>query len=177
VGNFYTSITLRGASADRVVQVMTDLGRDAYVFSDDRTVVVYDRESEEQDTEVLAALAERLATETSCVAFAVLDHDDDVLWFQLYDRDELVAEYCNRIGPRPRARAMARALGCASAWLKLWFVLRRPYVTQIYRHIAINDIAGFPEATILGYRYIDRGERTDDMAAGKLVKLPRWRES
>lgn len=50
------------------------------------------------DTGILAALADDLSSSLDTRAFAVLNHDDDVLWFQLYDRGTLVAEYANRGG-------------------------------------------------------------------------------
>lgn len=173
MGNFYTNVTLPGASFDSVVDVMRSLNRDAHVDGDGKVVIVYDRLTDEQDTEILAALAERLATDTNGIAFAVLNHDDDILWFQLYRRDVLVAEYASEGGPRTAVRAMGRTLGCPSAALRLWYVLHRPYVFQIDRHEALNRIIGFPEATLLGFTYIDRGERTDDMSQGRIIRLSR----
>jgi hypothetical protein len=172
MGNFYTSITLKDVPLDAVVREMRALNREAYVFSDRHVVVVYDRETEKQDTSVLAALAEHLATKLKTIAFAVLDHDDDALWFQLYDGNDLVAEYCNQKGPRTNIGALAAKLTAGRFRVRLWYLLHRPYVTQIYRHIGLNKLFGFPEANILGYEYVHRGERTDDMPHGELVRIP-----
>lgn len=171
VGNFYTSITLRNAQFDSVVREMRALNRESYVYSDGSVSIVYDRETEKQDTTILAALAEHLADRLGTKAFAVLDHDDDVLWFQLYDGKDLVTEYCNQNGPTTDIRALARSLTDGRSRLRLWYILRRPYVFQVNRHIALNKLFGFPEASILGYEYIHRGERTDDMTGGQLVRV------
>ena len=62
MGNFYTNITLMNATAFAAVRELVTLGRDAFVADVAPGCVVYDRHCETQDTEMLAALAERLAT-------------------------------------------------------------------------------------------------------------------
>jgi hypothetical protein len=172
VGNFYTSITLRNAPLDSVVREMRALHRESYVYSNGTLSTVYDREAEKQETSILAALAEHLAGRLRTTAFAVLNHDDDVLWFQLYDGDRLVAEYCNQQRPVTDIAGLAESLTGGRSRLQLRYLLRRPYLFQIDRHIALNKLFGFPEASILGYGYIHRGERSDDMAGGQLVHVP-----
>jgi hypothetical protein len=101
----------------------------------------------------------------------VLDHDDDILWFQVYHGSELVTEYCNRGGPRTKVRKLVEALGGSA--LRVWWLLKRPYIAQIYRHAALSQVFGFPEECLLGYEYIHRGERTDDMNEGMLRHITR----
>jgi hypothetical protein len=72
VGNFYTNIAVM-ADADRVVPVLEHVGRDAYVAPSGSVCVVLDRESDRQDTEILAALAEAISREADTHAFAVLN--------------------------------------------------------------------------------------------------------
>ncbi len=161
MGNFYTNITLQDSDAQAVAAEMEALNRESYVFSNGYICVVYDKESESQDTSILAALAETLATKRNTVAFAVLNHDDDVLWFQLYRRSELLTEYSSTGGPATNIRKLVDALGGSA--LRVWWLLKRPFVFQIHRHQALNRIFRFPEASLLGYTYVHRGERTDDM--------------
>jgi hypothetical protein len=173
VGNSYTNITLTGAGAAATVRELTTLGRTAFVAEQPRGCVVYDRQCEEQDTQVLAALAEHLATRLATPAFAVLNHDDDILWFQLYDGADLVAEYANRGGPATNVRALCRTLGRPEAVLRVWLLLRLPFVFQIGRHQRLARGLGLSEAAVgFGFRYLDRGERPPGLAPDQLVRVP-----
>src|ERR1017187_6166492 len=92
MGNFYTNYTLRGPSQQSVAAALA--GRSAIVTpAQDGCVVVFDEESDEQNQEIIAELASRLSGELRCSLLAVLNHDDDILWYQLYLSGELVDEY------------------------------------------------------------------------------------
>jgi hypothetical protein len=83
MGNFYTNHTLRGPSQQAVAVALA--GRSAVVApSQDGCVVVFDEQSDYQDTHAISSLAERLSREFDCPVLAVLNHDDDILWYQLY---------------------------------------------------------------------------------------------
>jgi hypothetical protein len=60
MGNFYTNITLRQVDADAVAAEMARLDRESYVFAGGSLCVVYDKQTESQETSVLAALGEHL---------------------------------------------------------------------------------------------------------------------
>lgn len=92
MGNFYTSFTLRGPSQESVAAAMA--GRSALVTSaHDGCVVVFDEESDEQNSEIIAELASRLSGQFRCPLLAIMNHDDSILWYQLYLCGELVDEY------------------------------------------------------------------------------------
>lgn len=92
MGNFYTNYTLRGPSQESVAAALA--GRSAIVTpAQDGCVVVFDEESDEQNPEVIAELASRLSGAFHCPLLAVLNHDDDIFWYQLYLNGELVNEY------------------------------------------------------------------------------------
>ena len=92
MGNFYTNYTLRGPSQQTVVAALA--GRSAIVTpAQDGCVVVFDEESDEQNTEVITGLTSRLSCELRCPVLAVLNHDDDIFWYQLY----LSGEFGRRI--------------------------------------------------------------------------------
>ena len=83
MGNFYTNYTLRGPSQQAVAAALA--GRSAIVTHEqDGCVVVFDEASEDQGQEVITGLASRLSRELSCPVLAVLNHDDDIFWYQLY---------------------------------------------------------------------------------------------
>jgi hypothetical protein len=162
MGNFYTNITVRGVKADRTVGVLRDLGREAYLVELNGDTIVFDRQSESQDTEILAALGEHLATKLEASAFAVLNHDDDLLWFQVYDHSELVAEYANRGGPRTNVHALCRVFNRPKDTkniIAVWLLLRRPFLFQVNRHRRLARRLGLPEASVgSGFDYLSRGE-------------------
>ena len=77
MGNFYTNYTLRGPSQQAVARAMA--GRSAIVTpAQDGCVVVFDAQSDEQDSAVITELASRLSRELRCPVLAVLNHDDDI---------------------------------------------------------------------------------------------------
>ncbi len=92
MGNFYVNFTLRGPDQQAVAAVLA--GRASIVSPvQDNCVVVFDEESEEQDQEVIAELASRLSGRLECVLLAVLNHDDDILRYQLFLNGDLMDEY------------------------------------------------------------------------------------
>ena len=172
MGNFYTNITVRGAEPGRTVNVLRDLGREAYVVELNRYSVVFDRQCEDQDTHIVAALAEHLATKLKAIAFAVLNHDDDILWFQLYEQSELVAEYANRGGPRTNVRALCRVFGRPGEIVPLWLLLRRPFLFQVNRHQRLARRLGLPEASVgTGFNYLSRSELPAGVTLDQLIHV------
>jgi hypothetical protein len=92
MGNFYTNCTLRGVTQRAAADVLG--GRACVVTPVDKgTVVVFDEESDEQDRQVIASLAAELSGKLRCSLLVVMNHDDDVLWYQLYADGRLVDEY------------------------------------------------------------------------------------
>ncbi len=174
MGNFYANVTVRSVTVDAVAPVVRALGRDAFLLQCDADVVVFDRETDRQDTGVLAALAEHLATRLDTVAFAVLDHDDDVLWFQLYVRSDLVAEYANRGGPATRIMALCETFASRRRYVPVWVALRRPYVFQVSRHRRLAALLNLPLASVAcGFDYIERGEVPTTATPDRLVRIRR----
>lgn len=92
MGGFYVNYTLSGPSQKAVVRALA--GRRAIVSPESSgCVVVYDKASDDQDQEMIAALASDLSGSLKCPVLAVLDHDDDILWYQLYEDGKLTDEY------------------------------------------------------------------------------------
>src|SRR5579859_7809756 len=92
MGHFYVSYTLRGPDPKSVAAVLA--GRSAIVSpSQANGVVVFDKESDEQDDKIIAELSSWLSGQLTCPLLAVLNHDDDILWYQLYLNGDLMDEY------------------------------------------------------------------------------------
>jgi len=92
MGNFYVNYTLAGVTQDAVAKALA--GRKCIVTpAANGAVVAFDEESDSQDTRVISSLASELSRRLSCAVLAVLNHDDDVLWYQLYTNGNLQDEY------------------------------------------------------------------------------------
>ena len=190
MGSFYTNITLRTDRHDDVVAALDDLRRDAYVSQPQGgCVVVYDRESEEQDVEVLKKLSGSLSAKLRCAALAVLNHDDDVLMYSLHDNGRLVDEYNSSPGyfdsgpgEPPEggdASTLCRAFGVAST-SGVEEVLHMPngggsgegFIFQTERHQALAEALGIPLIAVqTGYNYIEEGELPEDAGAEMFTRV------
>ncbi len=118
MGNFYANYTLRGVSQPAVAGALA--GRRCVVTPTAHDcVVVFDDASDEQDQRTISSLAARLSGDLHCPLLVILNHDDDVLWYQLYADGKLEDEYDSTPGyfdsaaePTPPAGGDARKL-CA----------------------------------------------------------------
>lgn len=191
MGNFYTNITLQGPSQAEVIETVRRLGRTAYVSPtiNDYTVV-YDRETEDQDVAVLEDLAALLSDRLKCVALAVLNHDDDVLLYRLYDSGDLLDAYDPSPGgfydeddddfdddddddlfdeepPMPGdADALCAAVGMPEMAPRVDQILNEDedYVFAIDRHDDLAQALHLPmHAVGVGYDYIEMDDVPEDV--------------
>jgi len=186
MGSFYTNIVLNGADRQSTVELLRRLEREAFVaaLKDDLTAV-YDAEAEGQNPQVLAELAGRLSRELDCVAWAVLNHDDDILWYRLYAGGEMADEYDSAPGyldpGGPSAPAggdageLAQAFGRPEAARVIEPVLRRPLFaggvafTALERHRRLAEALGLRfDLLALGFDYIEAGD-ADEFDPGTFV--------
>src|SRR5262245_60172719 len=92
MGNFYVNYTLRGPDQKEVAAALK--GRRARVTPRHKDcVVVYDEASDAQDQQQIAKLAGKLSKKFACPCLAVLNHDDSILWYQLWLSGKLADEY------------------------------------------------------------------------------------
>jgi hypothetical protein len=186
MGSFYTNITLRGPAQASVAEYLNRQNRDAYVSptANDCTVV-YDAASESQDTDILEGLTSELSRQFGCPALAILNHDDDILWYKLYESGQLVDEYDS--APSyfdPRATEIAPPQGGDAQKLcgafkaeehsaKVEEILRAPgivgYLFAVERHEALAEALGIPEFSVgCGYNYIEADELPEDLSVDDL---------
>ena len=94
MGIFYTNITLFKAERDQVVNSLKKEKRIAYISPKQESfIVVYDKETEDQDPKILADLTSKLSKALRCNALASLVHDGDVFYYWLYEKGKLVDKY------------------------------------------------------------------------------------
>lgn len=189
MGSFYTNITLRSADSRRVVDALRSEHRQAYVSPPfEGCTVVYDRETEEQDIEVLRRLASTLSKRLDCAALAVLNHDDDVLIVTLHESGRLTDEYNSSPdyfdsgpGSEPEggdASRMCAAFGAPGRESDVEQVLRTPwgtddgFVFEMERHENLVTTLGLPAAAVAtGYNYIETGEYPEGTSSSDFVKV------
>jgi len=168
VGSFYTSHTLRGPSQAEVLAFLSD--RPAYVVEDSRHVIVLDKECESQDGKALANLAARLSSNFHCPVLAVLNHDDDILYFELYEDGEKTDEYNSNPGyfedegdddgPRGGDASRLAAVFDVPDADRIESVLRNTdYVFAMQRHRDLVSALSLPAfAAGIGYNYAAAGD-------------------
>lgn len=187
MGNFYTNYTLRGPSQQAVARALS--GRAAIVTPQrDGCVVVFDEQSDEQDMEVISELAGNLSAELRCPVLAVLNHDDDILWYQLYMSGELADEYDSspsyfdpEAEPSDPAGGDAQKLCAAFASTNVADVeaiLRKSsfdedgYAFAVERHAELAEALVLPSFAVgVGYRYLSGGEIPDGLSENDLLKV------
>src|SRR5579863_1144788 len=98
MGNWYTNVSLKGASQSEVVSLLEELGRRAYVTPESAGwLVVYDQQTDEFDLDTLESLTLTLSTRLSCTALASFNADDDVLWLALYENGNRTTRYASAL--------------------------------------------------------------------------------
>lgn len=183
MGNSYANVVVRGPSEEAVIDLVHGLARRALVVRyDDALTFVYDEEAEKAEG-VVESLALTLATRLDCPTLAALNHDNDVLMLWLYDGagtewraawgvavdgDErplserafvTEAERLFGLEPRPKAGGLPNRL------------LARIFTGV--RHHRILDALGLPaKPSMLGYRYVQRGDLADKDPSRTVKRIP-----
>ena len=180
MGSFYTSHTLRGPPQAEVLSWLK--GRSAYVSRSERSfTTVLDEACESQDSEELAALGASLSEHFKCPVLAVLNHDDDILYFELYDKGKKSDEYNSNpayFGEEVEddapsggsAALLTAAFGAADAG-RIEAVLRNSeYIFATERHKDLAAALGLPEFAVgIGFRYAAAGDPPPWVAEGTYV--------
>ena len=186
MGGFYTNFTLRGPSQKAVAAALA--GRKAIVSPErNGCVVAYDKASDDQDTEAISTLASHLSGTLHCPVLAVLDHDDDILWYRLFEDGKLTDEYDSTPGyfdadAEPSAPAggdaqrLCRAFSASDA-ASVESILRKSsfdahgYVFAHKRHADLARALSMPEFVVLkAYASFERGEYPEGLSAEDMMR-------
>src|ERR1051326_9145165 len=185
MGNFYVNYTVRGSTQKAVAAALA--GRNAKVTSAVKgCVVVFDQQSDEQDQDVIAELASRLSKELGCVVLAVLNHDDDILWYQLHAKGRLTDQYDSSPGyfdpeaepsaPKGGNAAILCAAFSASRVAEVERILRKSsydddgYTFALERHADLVRAVGIPDFAVGGsYSYLEDAELPEGLAKDDLL--------
>jgi hypothetical protein len=184
VGNFYVNFSVRSADPQQAADVLERAGRRAIVTpSRGGYVVVYDKEADRQATEPIMEVGCLLSRETGHPVFAVLNHDDDVLCYWLFEAGELSDSYNSnpdafdedegapawRPGDAEKLCAVLRP-GMGAAAVEA--ILRGDCGFAVDRHEQLADALGLPSWSVgFGYGYVARGDLEDELDASLLINV------
>lgn len=191
MGNFYTNISLKGPSQNQILAVLRELGRTALVTpAVDHFTVVYDKECENQDIDLLASLNLTLTHHLQCAGCAALNHDDDVLWLSVFENGQPAGEYDSNTRFTQRkeratdakrvaanlSRIFSPQSGIAGVTRVEQILARRRgwlgYRFEIDRHRDLLQALHLPLfALAAGYNYVTRGEFPEGLSAAELARV------
>ena len=182
MGNFYVNVALKNIEADAAQSLLERLGLSAFISP---TVggytIVAEKECEAQDPATLDRLAAQLSSTGRCTALAVLNHDDDLLVYYLYERGALKDTYCSlpslfdeSKSDEPEggdAAVLAGLFGVPESAREIESVLRAPgagsaeeeptFVFEIERHERIASLLRMPPFVAgFGYEYARKDDVT-----------------
>jgi len=186
MGSFYVNYTVR--SSDQAAVVKSLKGRSAYVTPvKDGAVVAVDEAAETQKADAVREVGELLSTGLNTAVLAVLNHDDDMLWYGLFERGRLTDEYDSSpgyfdgdTGPPAGgdARTLCAAFGRAGKEKELETILRKQsadeegYVFAYERHADLVRALGLPDFAVgCGFNYVEEGELPEGLSADQLLKV------
>ncbi|MDB6058933.1 MAG: hypothetical protein JWO95_2777 [Verrucomicrobiales bacterium] len=182
MGNSYVNHTVRGATPEAVAKLLK--GRTAVIAATENDcVVVFDSECDTEDQSLITELGEKLSSELNASVLAVLNHDDDMLWYQLFENGKVTDEYDSMPGYFDEDSDHSGALGGDAKKLSTAFAVKDEvgiarilksdkYAAAVERHAALCEALNLPEfAAGCGYRDIDSGELPDGLDETDLVKI------
>jgi hypothetical protein len=177
MGNFYVNITTRKVSAEEIVNFLDSMNLSAFVIKGpDDYCTIYEERCDEQDTKHISSLLKDISNQFSCPAIGMMNHDDDILAYELWSNGEKVDEYDSCPGyfsgdedhMEPEggdAKAISNHFSNGTNEENIGKVLRssgdgdEDFVFAIDRHQALAKAACLPSYSVgYGFRYISEGE-------------------
>jgi hypothetical protein len=182
VGNFYVNYTIKGAPREKLAEAF--VGRNA-IFTPEKNgcIVAADEISNDQHQEVISELAKIISQLFRWPVLAILNHDDDILWYQLWNRDELIDEYdsCPNYfsgsdeGEGPKGgnpKRLCAAFGANNPTAVERILRSNDYVFAIERHQALVEALGISDFSVgFGYRYANGGELPPGLEEEQLLRI------
>ncbi len=188
MGNFYVNFSVKKSDPQEVVSVLERMGRSAFVTpAVGGYVTIFDKEADSQDTAEIEKLGIALSQETASPVLAVMNHDDDVLCYWLFENGGMIDhynsfpeyfsdededdDYQTTLGGG--ASKLCDAFSVPSATVAVASILHEgDYAFAVERHEAIANALGLPMCGVgMGYEYVARGELPDDVTEDQLIRV------
>jgi hypothetical protein len=182
MGAFYVNYTVKGFDQKAVVRALS--GRKAFVTAErNGYIFVFDKEADAQNQEAIAKLAEQLSASLQSTLLTVLNHDSDILRYQLYEGGGL-SEECNstpdywspKLRPSPPkggdAMRLCAAFNCHDI-AEVERILRvswKHYPDATGRHSNLVRVLGLPSLAIrYGFGAIAQGHIPEGLSVEDLT--------
>ena len=94
MGNFYVNVTTKGPSQSDVTIYLKDRGYTAYVTPTlNNVTTIYEAICDTQLFEYISNLLKDISLSLNCISIGMVDHDDDLLVYEIYENGKLHHEY------------------------------------------------------------------------------------
>ena len=183
MGNFYVNFTTRGPDQAIVSKCLRTAKRNAYVSPTlDDITVFYDKGADTQDESVIVALGKQASKKLKAPVFAVLNHDDDILCYWIFEAGKVVDEYNSCPGyfsggeETPTggdAKKLCAAFGVPTKVKAVQKILRdEEYVFALERHEALAALLKQPWSySCMGYGSISEGSLAEGVNKKDLIRI------
>lgn len=189
MGNFYVNLTVRATNREEIGNLLA--GRDALISPvlEGGVVVVYDKEADLQYWPLIEPVVQSLSEKLATVVLTVINHDDGMLAYVLYERGKHVDTYnsapdyfeatSDKRGPIGGDPALlCNAFGSRSVEA-VKAVLQKPggeaddgYRFAYRRHRDLMEALGLAsQAFFVGYNYLEAGEIPPDMNKTDFIEI------
>jgi hypothetical protein len=181
MGHFYTNLTVRTSDSSRVTAALRAAGHRAFLSPPEAgAIVVYPEATESQDGRILDQVAALLSDRCNCAVLAVLNHDDDILYYSLFERGRQIdtydstPDYYDQDAPAEPtggdAALLCAAFGVPDQAASVANILvqgtdeEEGYLFAWERHDALVRALGLPSCAVgFGHRDLVRGRRPDSL--------------
>ncbi|MCY7406216.1 MAG: hypothetical protein LH631_02245 [Alkalinema sp. CAN_BIN05] len=181
MGKFYVNFSVKSSDQHQVVAVLRDAGRVAIVSPPQAGyVVVYDEETDRQALSSIVQVGTLLSESVNLPVLAVLNHDDRILRYWLFEKGAIVDAYDSRpdyfnkffsdlneedddemkdidITQISRPEKLKDCLKSNIDLAKVKKILRNKYSSETTRHQAFATELGLPDWSVgVGYYYVEK---------------------
>lgn len=198
MGNFYVNHTVKTTDRDGVVAALRRAKRRALVGPvEDGYVVVFDRDSDNQCEVDFTEVGNLLSRELAAPVLAVLNHDDDLLCYWLFENGAATDHYNScpdyfegefdeieefddgedeedaaaELGTDGDPALLCRAFGVDDVAAVEDAMRGEGFLFALLRHQELAAALGLPSYSVgAGYRYAKQGDL--DIDRGELIKVP-----
>jgi hypothetical protein len=183
MGNFYVNFSVKRDDPTPVVDALRRAGCHAVVTPPSGGyVVAFEEDSDAQDPSAIARVGALLSGEAKAPVLAVLNHDDDVFCYWLFEGGHLSDTYnsCpdyfdedDDSEPGGDAVRLCAALSAPGPVNEVEKVLRDDgYTFELERHQRLVELLGLPVGSVgMGYGYVESGEVPEGVTPDQLQRV------